>query len=942
MKKTNTSKEAAIVIDNEEKAKAKIKAITIEDDIGGGKKISKIIALTRSASAASASVMAASARSSNSKKGESVGNAKMATPSSSGSAKGMKIASSLSAPSSSLPSSLKIELKKGPKESKDNNMPGRQEQLTNHAQLLHQNQRQKLEEARRLLEEAEKCQKEAERIETYHRLNEEKEELKRVHKEQEKEVAALKVQIEQAIMGATTWQPQAPTVGQNGQVRGRLHHQQEHSRDTVVSPSSSYYPPPQSNELSPHNIRNRNSNIMKRRSNKNNQSEVDIDMESQSFRNASSQRPRRGRAISTANPLVSTIILLRKIFNEVLFGEEDENFGSENTTEAHVLVMTLLVEAIIGILLAFAAVTFTLFIYNRFTPSLSTTRNIQQATFALMSDNETLKDFQKNNDVIFMDMKEYVSIRREIDLAKKKIKAGQAKIKMRSEYVVEMENEIKTEQYAKIIPELELILGFDKFCSDCIWSEGQHLTCEKRVQGLKATYSTPRYSAMFSAMKKPVCIKSDEDVAREKEKKVKEASTDAKIKELLENNWEENQKDFCHGCEWDDKNPDLTCQDRIDYLYNTYGSDRDEAKAKIMVQSKSCLNSFQGNQEDSKKLEQFCPECEWSIKLSCRQRVEYLVDTYKTPERKATLLAMRKPACEGKKQGKHKRKKKIPSSSENEGKSRQNIAEVESISENNIDAKGKMENYIAQNQALSGTGRLLANWEENKKDFCYDCEWGQGQSCEQRVHYFKKKYQVERDDAMARIMSETTNCLISSQKEVNDKISRFCFECEWAPSPNMRCSQRVEYLIDTYGIWKRKAILKAMETPSCLMSEEKAMEMKQKIDTIMDNWDEKELDYCADCNSDPKRPCFARVGCLTKAFEIPESKAKAMIMAQYPSCLKSAHPEEEEKLTKFCAKCQWGPKMTCGSRVDYLVTMYHNSLRMAKLNAMQRPQCIQS
>jgi len=276
-------------------------------------------------------------------------------------------------------------------------------------------------------------------------------------------------------------------------------------------------------------------------------------------------------------------------------------------------------------------------------------------------------------------------------------------------------------------------------------------------------------------------------------------------------------------------------------------------------------------------------------------------------------------------------------SAQDEGEPEQEDEGVESILEQQNDAKTT--NSIG-NQVLSSTGRLLANWEESQEDFCYDCDWGQGQSCVNRILYLMGKYKVERDNALRKVMTESERCLISSHKEENEKLSRFCFECTWGPT--LGCGQRVEYLVDTYGNSKRKAMLSAMEKPTCVMSEERAMEMKQKIDTLLEDWDTMEWEYCADCESESNISCQARVGCLRNAFEFPPDEAKAMTMAQYESCRRSSHRDEEEKLKRFCAECEWGMKQKCGARVIYLVNKYHNPERRAKLAAMERPSCVRS
>jgi len=533
-----------------------------------------------------------------------------------------------------------------------------QQEQTRHVELLRQKQRQKQQEAQRLLQEAEQFQKEAETLEKLQRLQLEKEELKRTHVAQQDAVATLRGQIQHATTTATTRQQQQQT-GQ-GQVQ-RQKQQQQHTgnADAISGPTASSYSPHQSSSLSyPYSdysseqqslsalrMRNtQNNSIMKRRSprRRSSHSEVDttIDMESQQSHDGRksekvsslSRLLAKGRATTTGNnSLVSTRNLLHKIIMNVLTNEDDETLGRDDT-ETHILLITLLVEAIIGILLAFAAITFTLFLYNHFVPHLPTAHNFRKAAFALMNDDETLKDFEKNAGLKFVEMREYTSIVREIEEATNKTKTGEIAVRTRSEYIAEMKDEIETNQYAVKIPEMVSSLELDRFCNVCIWSVSQNVNCIQRVGALKEKYKIPKYQAMLSAMEKKSCWKSTEQAKEERELK-------EKVDKLMKN-WDESQKDFCPECEWD---TNMSCISRVAYLHTTYGASLDEGKAKTMAQTKTCTNSFQ--EEDTEKLARFCSECEWGNKSSCGQRVEYMVYTYKNTERMAKLSAMQKPSC---------------------------------------------------------------------------------------------------------------------------------------------------------------------------------------------------------------------------------------------------------------------------------------------------------
>ena len=53
--------------------------------------------------------------------------------------------------------------------------------------------------------------------------------------------------------------------------------------------------------------------------------------------------------------------------------------------------------------------------------------------------------------------------------------------------------------------------------------------------------------------------------------------------------------------------------------------------------------------EMTKKLELFCPDCHWGYSggssMTCGVRVDYLMNTYKSNRRDAQLSAMEKPTC---------------------------------------------------------------------------------------------------------------------------------------------------------------------------------------------------------------------------------------------------------------------------------------------------------
>ena len=66
-----------------------------------------------------------------------------------------------------------------------------------------------------------------------------------------------------------------------------------------------------------------------------------------------------------------------------------------------------------------------------------------------------------------------------------------------------------------------------------------------------------------------------------------------------------------------------------------------------MVESPRCRESYYV--EDNKRLLKYCEDCEWGVngkkQMTCGDRVEYLIYTYRNPARVAKLAAMERPAC---------------------------------------------------------------------------------------------------------------------------------------------------------------------------------------------------------------------------------------------------------------------------------------------------------
>lgn len=129
------------------------------------------------------------------------------------------------------------------------------------------------------------------------------------------------------------------------------------------------------------------------------------------------------------------------------------------------------------------------------------------------------------------------------------------------------------------------------------------------------------------------CRKSDAQVVEERKKKVLED-------ELLKDWKGKNEEDFCSQCEYDIS---TSCNKRAAFLNNRFAMSFNEAKAKLMVETPKCTNTFRA--EEDKLLMRFNEDAVWGNKMSCRKRVEYLMYTYKNSDRVAMLATMERPQC---------------------------------------------------------------------------------------------------------------------------------------------------------------------------------------------------------------------------------------------------------------------------------------------------------
>ena len=399
-----------------------------------------------------------------------------------------------------------------------------------------------------------------------------------------------------------------------------------------------------------------------------------MDVESQSKRSPLPNDRSQARRAATASPPssgdVPIRVLSRNIAMTVLNDIDDETLQREDT-ETILIVITLLKEAMLGILIAFMAVSAVLFIDHYLLLNLPMARNIRKATFAVMNDKETLHNFEVNAGLKFMEMEEYNSMVSEIEQVANRTKLAESILNIRSNDLDGMEREMPIIN-AELQQELSS-LGLDRFCSKCMWSPRMKITCGARVTLLAERYQTEKYPAMISAMQKESCRKNSVPVMMQDKKQesntrfqdwgsdqgdvqsnggqrdnVNQGGQSNSMNQVGQSNSmsqignDVNLEDFCGDCKWEG---DTTCGKRSAFLSENYGTAMLDAIALVMADTNKCTNSFY--EKELRKLGGFCGQCQWgaNTKLTCDGRVDYLTYTYRNPVLEAQLSAMEKPSC---------------------------------------------------------------------------------------------------------------------------------------------------------------------------------------------------------------------------------------------------------------------------------------------------------
>lgn len=198
---------------------------------------------------------------------------------------------------------------------------------------------------------------------------------------------------------------------------------------------------------------------------------------------------------------------LRRTLADALDG--DVAPGERNHTDARVLAIALLLEAMLFVSLASAAVLFALSLRTRF--EHFTALEFRTGLDELVGNYQTRKEVEDATDLKIIDVGEYKSMVGEIDEAERKRATVRAATKWRSEHVDETKEEMEAAMrgYATEIPLLMSSLRLDDFCGECPFPAERDRfseTCLERVARLEdVRRRSSRFRAMLSAMKEDSC-----------------------------------------------------------------------------------------------------------------------------------------------------------------------------------------------------------------------------------------------------------------------------------------------------------------------------------------------------------------------------------------------------------------------------------------------------
>ncbi|KAL9187474.1 hypothetical protein ACHAXT_001577 [Thalassiosira profunda] len=341
------------------------------------------------------------------------------------------------------------------------------------------------------------------------------------------------------------------------------------------------------------------------------------------------RKGRRGRAFD----------VLYKIARAVLTDVDDETLMREDNDRITIAI-TLLKEAIIGLLIAFAIVSLVLFIDHRFLLGLPTARNFRRATYHLMDDKETLQTFEEDTGLKLLDEDEYAAMVEEVAKAENWTLLGGSILVQRTNDLENTQADLK--RYTDELPELLQKLKLDDYCERCLWNKEPGAFCGISAGIFGRTYQRKEVTEFIQERKRWSC---------------------RWLEEKLLSKWDV-ENDFCPDCTWSGA-PDqpnkrgrgkkgraqqkqgaqsTTCGAKASFLAYRQSINIERAQARIMIESDDrCRRSVH---EEEEKLGRFCVQCKYNKRITCGDRGVELMKWNGVTMKKAVLEAMKEePRC---------------------------------------------------------------------------------------------------------------------------------------------------------------------------------------------------------------------------------------------------------------------------------------------------------
>ena len=362
------------------------------------------------------------------------------------------------------------------------------------------------------------------------------------------------------------------------------------------------------------------------------------DVESRGDERQSSGLPRRQADTSSrgiGGSAGGALIILRKIAHALLTNLDDEAMRRDDTERIYIYI-TLIKEAMIGLLVAMGLVSFVLFVDHRFILGLPTARNFRRATFQLMNDNVTLPNLEEAAGIKFLELEQYHAMRQEIAKAANRTKLAESIFEQRDSDLQQWKKDLAV--YIGQLPALVKELELKDYCERCLWNLEDSPTCLHLNQALTGKFQTGQLMSMMMGAKQRSC---------------------EKVEARLLEKWNKTDNDFCESCAWQlaskpkkkrpgqkkqKKKKFISCISKANDLNEEEGIRLTRAKIRVMLEKPRCRASVR---EEELRMHRFCHKCMWDDDTWCRERATELMAEKDYSAKKAVLTTMdERAACE--------------------------------------------------------------------------------------------------------------------------------------------------------------------------------------------------------------------------------------------------------------------------------------------------------